>query len=106
MVGRVVPLTTSEQIAATAAEAFLSQPSLARSTRRSYDQTLTRLVRELGSDQPLSTLTVEAITVAVMTAWGGRAPATWNRQVATVRSFLAFCRRRRWLVDGVVAAAV
>jgi integrase len=99
MVGRVVPLTTSEQIAATAAEAFLSQPSLARSTRRSYDQTLTRLVRELGSDRPLSRLTVEAITVAVMTAWGGRAPATWNRQVATIRSFLAFCRRRRWLVE-------
>jgi len=99
MVGRVVPLTTSQQTAATAAAAFLAQPSLARSTRRSYDQTLTRLVRELGSDQPLSTLTVEAITVAVMTAWGGRAPATWNRQVATVRSFLAFCRRRRWLVE-------
>jgi site-specific recombinase XerD len=59
----------------------------------------TRLVRELGSDQPLSTLTVEAITVAVTTTWGGRAPATWNRQVATVRSFLAFCQRRRWLAE-------
>jgi integrase/recombinase XerD len=23
----------------------------------------------------------------------------WNRQVATVRSFLAFCRRRCWLID-------
>jgi site-specific recombinase XerD len=99
MVGRVVPLTTSEQTLGDAAAAFLSQPSLARSTRRSYGQTLTRLVRELGSDRPLSTLTVEAITVAVMTAWGERAPATWNRQVATVRSFLAFCRRRRWLVE-------
>jgi site-specific recombinase XerD len=106
MVGQVVPLATSEQTVAAAAEAFLSQPSLARSTRRSYDQTLTRLVRELGGDRSLSTLTVEAITVAVMAAWGGGAPATWNRQVATVRSFLAFCRRRRWLVDGVVAAAV
>ena len=99
MVGRVVPLATSEQTVAAAAEAFLSQPSLARSTRRSYDQTLTRLVRELGGDRSLSTLTVEAITVAVMAAWDGRAPATWNRQVATVRSFLAFCRRRRWLVE-------
>jgi integrase len=99
MVGRVVPLATSEQALAAATEAFLAQPSLARSTRRSYDQTLTRLVRELGSDRPLSTLTVEAITVAVTTAWGGRAPATWNRQVATVRSFLAFCRRRRWLAE-------
>jgi site-specific recombinase XerD len=81
-----------------AAAAFLAQPSLARSTRRSYDQTLTRLVRELGGPRPLSTLTAEAITVAVTTAWSGRAPATWNRQVATVRSFLAFCRRRRSLV--------
>jgi site-specific recombinase XerD len=106
MAGRVVPLTTSGQTLAAAAEAFLAQPSLARSTRRSYDQTLTRLVRELGSNRPLSTLTLEKVTVAVTTAWGERAPATWNRQVATVRSFLAFCRRRRWLVDGVVAAAV
>ena len=99
MVRRVVFLTASEQTVVAAAAAFLAQPSLARSTRRSYAQTLTPLMRELGSDRPLSTLTVEAITVAVTTAWGGRAPATWNRQVATVRSFLAFCRRRRWLVE-------
>ena len=76
MVGRVVPLATSEQTLGDAAAAFLAQPSLARSTRRSYDQTPTRLVRELGGARPLSTLTVEAITVAVTTAWSGRAPAT------------------------------
>jgi integrase len=56
-------------------------------------------VRELGGDRPLSTLTVAAVTVTATAAWGGRAPATWNRQVATVRSFIGFCRRRRWLVD-------
>jgi integrase len=99
MGGRIVPLTTSEQTLADGAAAFLAQPSLTRSTRRSYDQTLTRLVGELGGDQLLSTLTVEAVTVAVTTAWGERAPATWNRQVATVRSFLGFCRRRRWLPE-------
>ena len=99
MVGRVVPLATSQQVLADAAAAFLAQPSLARSTRRSYDQTLTRLVRDLGADQPLGTLTVDQLTAAVTAAWGGRAPATWNRQVATIRSFLAFCRRRRWLVE-------
>jgi site-specific recombinase XerD len=99
MVGRVVPLATSEQALADAAAAFLAQPSLARSTHRSYSQTLTRLVRELGGGRPLSTLTVEAVMVVVTTAWGGRAPATWNRQVATVRSFLGFCRRRCWLVE-------
>jgi hypothetical protein len=47
------------------ATAFLAQPSLARSTRRSYDQTLTRLVHELGGDRPLSALTGAAVTVAV-----------------------------------------
>jgi hypothetical protein len=95
MVGQAVSLTSSEQTVAAAAAAFLAQPSLARSTRRSYEQTLTRLVHELGGDRRLSTLTVEAVRVAGTTAWGGRAPATWNRQVATVRSFLGFCRRRR-----------
>ena len=34
-------------------------------------------------------------------AWGGCAPATWNRHVATARSFLAFCRRRGWLAGDV-----
>jgi hypothetical protein len=42
-----------------AAAALLAQPSLARSTHRCYDQTLTPAGRELGSDWPLSTLTVE-----------------------------------------------
>ena len=103
MTGRVVLLATSEQTLAGAAAAFLAQPSLARSTRRSYDQTLTRLVHELGGNRPLSALTVEAVTLAVAAAWGGRAPATWNRHVATVRSFLGFCRRRRWLGEDLAA---
>jgi len=46
---------------------------------------------------------VEAVTLAVAAAWGGRAPATWNRHVATVRSFLGFCRRRRWLGDDLAS---
>jgi site-specific recombinase XerD len=103
MAGRVIPLATSEQTLAVATTAFLAQPSLARSTRRSYEQTLTRLLRELGGDRPLSALTVEAVTAAVTPAWGGRAPATWNRHVATVRSFLGFCRRRRWLAEELAA---
>jgi site-specific recombinase XerD len=102
MAGQVAPLAPSEQTLAAAAAAFLAQPSLARSTRRSYDQTLTRLVHELG-DQPLSTLTAEAVTLAVTDAWGGRAPATWNRHVATARSFLGFCRRRHWLGENLAA---
>jgi predicted secreted protein len=60
------PLATSEQTLGDAAAAFVAQPSLARSTRRPYDQTLARLARELGGDRTLSRLTVEAVTAA----WG------------------------------------
>jgi integrase/recombinase XerD len=58
---------------------------------------LGRLERELGVDLLLGTLTLGQVTGAVTSVWGGR--ATWNRHVATVRSFLGFCRRRRWLVS-------
>jgi integrase len=97
--GRVVPLTTSAPPLGRTAAAFLAQPDLAASTRRSYQQTLGRLEREFGADRSLATLTVDQVTAAVTGAWRGRAPATWNRHVATVRSFFGFCRRRRWLTD-------
>ena len=99
MPGRVVPLTTSARSLGEAAAVFLAQPDLAASTRRSYQQTLGRLERELGVNRQLATVTLDEVTVAVTGAWGGRAPATWNRHVASVRSFLGFCRRRRWLTD-------
>ena len=99
MAGRVVPLSPPSRRSLRPRGRFLAQPSLARSTRRSYSQTLTRLVRELGGQRPLSILTVEAVTVAVTATWGGRAPATWNRHVATVHSFLGFCQRRRWQAE-------
>ena len=63
---------------AAAVDAFLARGDLAASSRRSYAQTLSRLV-----------------------AWGACAPATWNRHVATARSFVAFCHRRGWLVADV-----
>ena len=58
-------------------------------------------LHELSGERPLSMLTRDRVTVAVTTSWGGRAPATWNRQVATVRSFLGFCQGRRWLAEGI-----
>src|SRR5260221_5072076 len=37
-----------------------------------------------------------ALAEAVSQLWGARAPRTWNRHLATVRSFLAWCRRHGW----------
>ena len=99
MPGRVVPLSTTARLLGEAVAAFLAQPDLAASTRRSYQQTLDRLERELCPDRPLAGLTTDQVTAAVAGVWRGRAPATWNRQVATTRSFLGFCRRRRWVIE-------
>lgn len=86
---------------AAAAVAFLSRPDLAASSRRSYEQTLARLSAVLGRDRPLVGVSAGDIEAAVLREWGGLAPATWNRHVATVRSFVAFCRRRGWLAVSV-----
>ena len=74
-------------------------PSSRAAGRRAEESTLGHLERELGADQPLASITAEQLTAAVADARGMQAPATWNRHVATVRSFLGFCRRRRWLVE-------
>jgi integrase len=104
--GQVVPLARPDrQQLGAAAAAFLAQPSLAAATRRSYQQTLDRLGRELGAEALLEDLTVEAVTAAVTVAWGHCMPSTWNRHVATVRSFIAYCRRRRWLAANTDLAA-
>ena len=72
---------------------FSPSPTWPPSPARSYQQTLGRLERDLGADQRLGTLSVDQLTTAVTAACGGRAPATWNRHVATVRFFFGFCRR-------------
>jgi integrase len=99
----VVAFARADQTLGDAVAAFLAQPDLATSTRRSYQQTLDRLKRALGREQPFATLTTNQVTAAVTAAWDGCAPATWNRHVATVRSFTGYCRRRRWLTDDLTA---
>lgn len=65
-----------------ASDAFLAR-SMAVTTRRSYTQTLSRLVAAHGTVD-LSTLegaTLDAFTTA---AWGQCAPAIWNRHIAAL----------------------
>jgi site-specific recombinase XerD len=94
MAGQVVALHEGKTIA-DAADAFLSR-DMAVTTRRSYAQTMHRLTAEHG------TLPVGALDSAILDAftaamWGECGPATWNRHVATLRSFTAFARRHGWL---------
>ncbi|MGO9752663.1 MAG: tyrosine-type recombinase/integrase [Solirubrobacteraceae bacterium] len=82
-----------------AVDAFLAQPDLADSSRRSYTQTLGRLRRELGPERPLQWVSGRELERAVVAAWGACAPATWNRHLATLRSFSAFCARQGWISE-------
>ncbi len=94
MSGQVVALQKAKTIA-DAADAFLSR-DMAMTTRRSYAQTINRLTAEHGA-LPVAALdgaTLDAFTTA---AWSGCGPATWNRHVATLRSFTTFARRHGWL---------
>jgi len=84
-----------------AVDTFLARSDLAASSRRSYAQTLNRLAADIGADRAVAVLDADALNGVVQGAWGACAPATWNRHLATVRSFVAFCRRRGWLAADV-----
>lgn len=101
MPANVVRLRATPTVAE-AAEAFLARPMPA-TTRRSYAQTTSRLLGSLGT-LPLDQLDGEALVRLAEASWGTRAPATWNRHVATLRSFCAYARRRGWLHDDPAAA--
>ena len=96
----VVPLGHVITIAA-AAEAFLAR-SMAATTRRSYAQTMTRLGARHGAlaVSALDSATLDRFTTA---AWGACAPATWNRHVATLRSFTAYAQRPGWIAGDPAA---
>lgn len=100
MAGHVVALHEGKTIA-DAADAFLAR-DMAMTTRRSYAQTMHRLTAEHGV-LPVAALdgaTLDAFTAAT---WGRCGPATWNRHVATLRSFTAFARRHGWLAGDPAA---
>jgi integrase len=86
---------------AEAAEAFLARP-MPETTRRSYAQTMGRLVAGHG-DLAVSAIDGVVLEAVAAGAWGSCAPATWNRHVATLRSFTVFARRKGWLASDPAA---
>ncbi len=99
MAGQLVALRRTT--VAEAADAFLAR-NMPATTRRSYTQTMSRLTAAHG-DQALSALDGPALDSLTAKSWGGCAPATWNRHVATLRSFTTFARRKGWLADDPAA---
>jgi integrase len=83
---------------ADAVDAFCARPELAELTARTYRRALGRLVDELGAMEP----TAAELERAVCALWGDLAPASWNRNVATVRSLLRWAARRDYLEPEVM----
>lgn len=82
-----------------AVDAFLAAPRNQRSphTQRAYANVLDRLADQLGVDRPLAEVSEGNIAAGLEALWGEAAPATWNRNRATVGSWLRWCAvTQRW----------
>ena len=86
-----------------AADAFLRR-DLAAGSRRVYKLALDRVERNLNGCEALSGMTPRGLAEAVANAYPDVSPATWNRVVATLRSFTAFCGRQGWIDTDLGAA--
>ena len=95
MAGTVTALAGGQRTLGAAVDAFLAQPRPA-TTACTYARTLERLAGQLGRDRPLAGVTGDELADAASALWGTLAPRTWNRHLATVGSFLAWCRRHGW----------
>ena len=80
-----------------AIDAFLDDSDLARSTRRVYRASLASLVAELGPATAVGELSSERLAGWFRDRHRAAAPATWNRELATLRAAVGWWRRRGWL---------
>ncbi len=86
---------------ARAFEHFFESTSFARRTRESYTDDLAPLLTQYGQ-APVAVLTTEIIQ-AYLARQEMLAPATYNRRLAALRSFLAFLRARGWCIEDLLA---
>lgn len=85
-----------------ATEAFLRR-DLSPGSRRVYKLTLDRVGGHLD-DLCLRTLTPRSLGAAVAASYPAASPASWNRHVATLRSFTAFATRQQWIKEDPTTA--
>jgi integrase/recombinase XerD len=86
-----------------AVDAFLDQADLAPATRRVYAASLGAFAAGAGTGAVLDGLDGRAVAAWFTTRYRGTAPATWNRELATVRSAVAWWARQGWLADDPTA---
>src|SRR6266566_9857344 len=88
---------------ANAFEQFLEVSSFARRIRESYAEDLAPLLAEIGQ-QPAGALTTDVLH-AFLAHQESLAPATYNRRLAALRSFIRWLREQGWeasaLLDGI-----
>jgi len=80
-----------------AADAFLDQHDLARSTRRVYRASLASLVAGFGPATAVGELSGPTVCGWFRGRYAAAAPATWNRELATLRAAVGWWRRCGWL---------
>jgi integrase/recombinase XerC/integrase/recombinase XerD len=80
-----------------AADAFLDHHELARSTRRVYRASLASLVAGLGPATAVGELSGPMLASWFRSRYAAAAPATWNRELATLRAAVGWWRRCGWL---------
>jgi site-specific recombinase XerD len=93
--GTVVALRPETVTVEAAARRFLSERDLAPSTRRVYGATLDALAAEVGPASPVADVTASAVEAHLRSRYSKATPATYNRQIATLRSFFGWAQRRR-----------
>jgi integrase len=83
-----------------AVDRFLSTRDLSSGSQRVYRLTLERVGGYLGT-AGLKDVTASRLTKAVEKAYPTASANSWNRHVATVRSFTSFCLRQGWITRDI-----
>ena len=91
------PITPHPSSLAAAADAFLDHADVAATTRRVYRMSLATLVDGLGPARAIADVTGELVDDWFRARYATVAPATWNRELATLRSAVAWWRAHGWL---------
>jgi len=81
-------------------EQFLEGSSFARRTRESYTEDLAPLLAVCGQ-APITALTVEVVQT-FLARQESLAPATYNRRLAALRSFIRWLRTQGWQIEDLL----